>query len=120
MARNNLHITPDNVAEWMASTGFLFPRTLQELARFEKLYGDVEEDLKGCQVDPEEILRRRQGGNIISMEKKTETEKELKFRMAARKGDSSIPKHIMDKIKKNQDKRYGCSHRTPLFRSREK
>jgi len=104
MAKNNLHITPDTITEWLASTGFLFPRNELELARFEKLYADVQEDLTGVQIDPEVILGRKQRANVISLGSKGETT-EPKFRMAARKGDGVIPKHIMDKIKKNQDNR---------------
>ena len=104
MAQNKSHITPDNMAEWVASTGFIFPRTLRELMRFEKLYGDVEINLEGSQIDPEKILGRKGGADVIQL---TQGEKKEKahFRMAARKGDSNIPQHILDKIKKNQDQR---------------
>lgn len=104
MAKNNSNITIDNVTEWMASTGFIFPRTVAELARFEKLYEGYEEDSTGFQIDPEVILGKKQRTAIIPLTPKTKAE-EPKFRMAARKGDAAVPKHIMDKIKKNQDKR---------------
>ena len=104
MAQNNLNITSDNITEWLASTGFIFPRTIVELSRFEKLYGDVQIDLAGCEIDPDVILGIKPKANIISLNAISE-EKEAKFKMAARKGDSNIPKNIMDKIKKNQDKR---------------
>ena len=106
MAKNNSNITIDNVTEWMASTGFIFPRTVVELARFEKLYEGYEEDSTGFLIDPDVILGKKQrtATAIIPLTPKTEVE-ESKFRMAARKGDGAVPKHIMDKIKKNQDKR---------------
>jgi len=104
MAKSNLHITSENITEWMASTGFLFPRTMLELERFEKLYGDVQEDLTGCQIDPEIILGRKERNPTVTLTSKIETQ-EVKFRMAARKGEGSVPNHIMDKIKQNQDKR---------------
>lgn len=104
MAQNKSHITPDNMAEWMASTGFIFPRTMRELMRFEKLFSDVEINLEGSQVDPEKILDRNVSGNIIQLPKEENKEKEH-FKMAARKGDSNISQHILDKIKKNQDQR---------------
>lgn len=105
MAQNNLHIKADNFTEWMASTGFLFPRTVLELSRFEKLYDDVQEDLSGSQVDPEVILGRKPKTKIISIKPKEEEQSSFTFRMVARKGEGNIPKHILDKIKKNQDKR---------------
>jgi hypothetical protein len=105
MAQNNLNIKSDNITEWLASTGFIFPRTILELSRFEKLYGDVQIDLTGCDIDPDVILGIKPRASIISLGAGSEELKEPKFKMAARKGDSNIPKHIMDKIKKNQDKR---------------
>ena len=105
MAQNNLNITSENISEWLASTGFIFPRTILELSRFEKLYGDVLIDFAGCEIDPDVILGIKPKTNIISLDIRNEELKEPKFKMAARKGDSNIPNHIMDKIKKNQDKR---------------
>ena len=104
MAQNKSHITPDNMAEWIASTGFIFPRTMRELMRFEKLYNDVEINLEGCQIDPEKILGRKGGADVIQLPQEEKKEK-THFRMAARKGDSNIPQHILEKIKKNQDQR---------------
>jgi hypothetical protein len=104
MAPNKSHITPDNMAEWMASTGFIFPRTMRELMRFEKLYGDVVINLEGSQIDPEKILGRKGPADVIQLPQEEKKEK-THFRMAARKGDSNILQHILDKIKKNQDQR---------------
>jgi hypothetical protein len=104
MAKNNSNITTDNITEWMASTGFIFPRTVLELTRFDKLYDTYQEDSTGFQIDPDVILGKKQRTKMASFTRKTE-DKSLNFRMAARKGDSAVPKHIMDKIKKNQDKR---------------
>ncbi len=105
MAKDNPHITSENITEWMASTGFIFPRTVVELARFEKLHADVNENLEGCQVDPEVILGRKQRSTIIVMETRRTEAHSSNFKMAARKGDSNIPQHILDKIKINQEKR---------------
>ncbi|MBS1597324.1 MAG: hypothetical protein JST75_03805 [Bacteroidetes bacterium] len=112
MARNSLHITPDTMTEWMASTGFLFPRNELELARFEKLYAEVEEDLSNSLVDPEIILGRKTRTNIISIDGKIEAQNQPKYKMVARKGDSNIPQHIMDRIKANQDKKKKDDHGT--------
>ena len=104
MAKNNSNITVDTMTEWMASTGFIFPRTVLELTRFEKLYDPYQEDSTGFQIDPDVILGKKERTKVISLTPKVE-DQSPNFRMAARKGDSAVPKHIMDKIKKNQDKR---------------
>ena len=56
MAQNKKHITPENITEWLASTGFLLPRNEVELQRFEKLYGDIDFCLTGQEIDPEKII----------------------------------------------------------------
>jgi|SRR5579875_1849104 len=104
MAKNNSNITLDTMTEWMASTGFIFPRTMLELIRFEKLYDTYQEDSTGFQIDPDIIIGKKERTKVVSFISKTEN-KSPNLRMAARKGDSAVPKHIMDKIKKNQDKR---------------
>lgn len=96
-----MKITPDNITAWMASTGFIFPRTTSELRRFEKLYADIvipEFEL----LDPEVILG-------IKTSKGTPLDKPVQkpiatapLKMAARKGEKDIPQNILDKIKKNQ------------------
>ena len=103
MARNKSHITIENMTEWMCSTGFLFPRNIIELKRFEKLYADVQMDLTGRQVNPEVILGKKQRDDNNSIASSLVTKHEIHFRMAARKGGGNIPQHILDKMKKNHD-----------------
>lgn len=104
MAQNNKHITPENITEWLASTGFLFPRNEIELERFEKLYGDQDFGLKGNEIDPDKIIN-----NTFNVSKITKLPNDIKqneitpYRMAARNGNN-LPKHILEKIKKNQNK----------------
>jgi hypothetical protein len=105
MAQNKSHITPDNIGEWLGSTGFIFPRTIAELLRFEKLYSEAQINLEGCQIDPLKILAKFDN-KIVSFSK-PKAESQPSMRMAARKGNSAIPKHIMDKIIKNQVKSKG-------------
>lgn len=104
MAQNKKHITPENITEWLSSTGFLFPRNEVELERFEKLYGDVDFGLTGKEIDPDKIIN---GSFIESKVAKLPTEIKQEevnqYRMAARNGNA-LPKHIMEKIKKNQSK----------------
>lgn len=117
MAKNKSQITPDNFTEWLASTGFIFPRTIVELARFRKLYGDVQIELAGFEIDPDIILGYKQKTLVVSLKPKSEEIQEPKLRMAARKGGGTISKNIIDKIKKNQENRKqddpGSSQETP-------
>lgn len=105
MAQNSLPLTPENMTEWLASTGFIFPRTVIELSRFEKLYDDVYEDLTTGAVDPDVILGLKPKSRKLAPPPNPQFGEagESFYKMAARKGDSKIPKHIMDKIKKNQE-----------------
>ena len=56
MASQDLNITPEKITEWLASTGFLFPRNEVELERFEKLFSDVDFGLTGKEIDPDKII----------------------------------------------------------------
>ena len=105
MAANKSRITPDNIDEWMASTGIQFPRTILELKRFEKLHADIAINLEGCLVDPEVILGLKNRPDVISISVEIVNKPEIRFSMAARKGGSNIRQSILDKIKLNQEKR---------------
>ncbi len=102
MAKNKKHdITPENVNEWLGSTGFLFPRNRTELARFEKLYSDFDHKLSGEIVDPEKIIKGE--SHSISIEpQQDDNDTYENWKMAARKFQD-IPDHIIQKMKKNQD-----------------
>ncbi len=104
MAQNKKHITPDNITEWLCSTGFLFPRNEVELARFEKIYGDTDYGLTGNEINPDKIINRLTSNEkTISLPPNIKKDEFTEYRMAARNGNA-LPKHIIDKIKKNQDK----------------
>jgi len=104
MAQNKKHITSENVTEWLCSTGFLFPRNEVELNRFDKLYDDVDLGLTGLEIDPEKIINGNYKKNtIVHVHEELNDEEINPYRMAARNGNA-LPKHIMDKIKKNQTK----------------
>ncbi|MFC6101231.1 hypothetical protein [Olivibacter domesticus] len=105
MAQSKVNITPDNMAEWLASTGFLFPRNEMEMSRFDKLYPDESEDVSDFQVDCAGIFSRTlKTSSTIPLKKEAEEKDILPLKMVARKG-SDVPKHILDKMKKNQDGR---------------
>ena len=104
MAQNKKHITPENITEWLSSTGFLFPRNEVELERFEKLYDDVDFGLTGKEIDPDKIINDTfRKKKILKMPDDVKKEEISPYRMAARNGNE-LKKHIMDKIKKNQNK----------------
>lgn len=104
MAQNKKNITPENITEWLSSTGFLLPRNEVELERFEKLYGDVDFGLTGKEIDPSKIIngtfREAKVQQVLS---NINQEEFNSYRIAARNGNN-LPKNIMDKIKKNQTK----------------
>lgn len=103
MAHDKKHITPENIDEWLSSTGFLFPRNELELARFEKLYGDSIEEVTGKEIDPDKIINdKAESVKIIHIKPNVNTDEFTEYRMVARNG-SNIPKHILEKMKKNQD-----------------
>lgn len=104
MPQNKKHITPENITEWLASTGFLFPRNEVELERFEKLYDDVDFGLTGKEIDPDKIINDSfREKKILKMPADIKQNEISEYKMAARNG-KGLPKHIMDKILKNQNK----------------
>lgn len=104
MAQNKKHITPENITEWLCSTGFLFPRNEVELERFEKLYSEEDFGLTGEEIDPDKIINGTfKETKIVKMPTDIKQEEISPYRMAARNGNN-LPKHIIDKIKKNQSK----------------
>lgn len=102
MAQNKKYIISENLTEWLSSTGFLFPRNEVELERFEKLYGDIDFGLTGKEIDPDKIINGTfRETKSVKMPTDVKQEEINSYRMAARNGNC-LPKHIMDKIKKNQ------------------
>ncbi len=102
MAQNKKHITPENITEWLASTGFLFPRNEVELERFEKLFGDLDFGLTGKEIDPDKIINGNFRENkIIKMPDDVSQKDFSQYKMAARNG-KELSKRIKDKILKNQ------------------
>ena len=103
MEQNKDHLSSDNITEWLASTGFLFPRNEQELSRFEKLYSELDEGISGNEIDPERIIRGETPSKIVDINKKDIPEPQIeKYKMVAR-NSAVISKHILEKMKKNQD-----------------
>ena len=102
MARNKLHITPENSAEWLASCGFLFPMNDIELERFNKLHGDIDPGITGNEVDPFKIIK---GTATVIKQKPFSSKLHIpmgQYQMVAR-NLNDLPPHIVDRIKKNQE-----------------
>jgi len=107
MAQNNMEkITPDNVNLWLSSVGFLFPHTEADLKNEEKLFENFDYELSGNEIEPDIILSGLKEGVAFFYIKPTESKAELEWKMAAR-NFGSIPQHIVDKMKKNQNKNDG-------------
>lgn len=104
MAQNRINITEENITEWLASTGFLFPRNELEMSRFDKLYPVDKDDTADFQVDFGNIFANTLPIKTIPLKSEAEQENIMPLKMVARKG-SNLPKHILDKIRKNQDGR---------------
>ena len=102
MAQSKKHITPENVTEWLASTGFLFPRNEVELSRFETLFDNVDYGLTGLEIDPAKIIRGEESPKTIQIPESVKPEEVTEYRMVARNG-SKLPEHILNKIKSNQN-----------------
>lgn len=100
MAQNKKNITPENITEWLSSTGFLFPRNEVEDARFEKLYDDIEATL-GYTIDPKKIINNEMPSKSLK-KVAIDNSQFTEFKMAARNG-KNLPKHIIEKIMKNQN-----------------
>ena len=90
----------------LKANDFLFPSSENEIIEFEK-NNDIESETPIDWNDPSAILKR----GIINIEKLTVSEFEEneihELKMAARKGEQSISKDILDKMKskhKNGDK----------------
>ena len=82
----------------MSSLGFSFPRNEAEERLFDKLYKDYDHELTGEEIDPlklfsqcEEEERKSSTGGMVN-----------DWKMAAR-NYGGLPKHIIDKMKKNHD-----------------
>ena len=104
MAQNKKHITPENVTEWLASTGFLFPSNDAELERFEKLFEDDDFGLTGKEIDPDRIIDGSfRQSKSIELPRDVNPEDFNSYKMAARNG-KELPDHIKNKILKNQSK----------------
>lgn len=92
-------INEDNIAHWLSALGFSFPRNEAEEKVFNKLYADYDFKLKNVKIDAIKLI-----GELEENEKGDNVESEWK--MAAR-NYGELPKHIIEKMKKNQNGKEG-------------
>jgi hypothetical protein len=82
----------------LKSNGYLFPSTDEEIIAFEKDNNSAAERPSDWN-EPSVIIKR----GLLKIEKLTVSEFEqseiMELKMAARKGEQSIPKEILDKMK---------------------
>lgn len=96
----------DHLDNWFASTGYLYPVNEIQLERFNKLYQDYDFKLKSKKIDVNSIVNGtiRCAKIVFPWKDVIENENFESLRMAARKGQSEIPQHIIDKMLKNHSK----------------
>lgn len=107
MAQNKAFIDPENITEWLASTGYLFPRNELELKRYNKLFNDTEDiRLSNSSVSIERILsgKARELPLLISLFNEDRNEIIKDYKMVARNGVEGLPSHIFNKMMNNQNR----------------
>jgi len=102
--KNNIFDNSSKIIEWLCSTGYLFPSTEVELARFNKLYPDSE--LIDSTVCIERIINNQARTFPIINHFNVDVEEGIidQFRMVARKGLEDLPDNVIKKMLGNQDK----------------
>lgn len=103
---NPLVITNDNLEEWLASTGYLFPTNDLEIARFDKLYDDYAFKLSETRIDVKSIMEdsyscKSSVAKIIQIDNGAINE----LKMVARNGDSQVTDEIISKMKAKHRKK---------------
>ncbi len=96
-------ITESNLDDWLHSTGFLYPTNEKQLERFNKLYEDYDFKLKNSTIDIKSIIEGTlcNKDKIIPINLSSDVSNEIEnLKMVARKGQSNLPQHIIDKMKK--------------------
>jgi len=103
MSKKNKHIDvkEENLDQWLGSTGFIFPRNESELDTFNKLYQGYDFKLKDVKIDPDQIINGSFSleTKILSITKDIDISGINELKVAARKGEGSIPDHILKKVK---------------------
>jgi hypothetical protein len=96
VSKKSRHITELNVDNWISSLGFSFPRNQIEEKLFDKLYKDYNHELTGKEIDPLKLIKQCEDEEKESGINGVDNN----WKMAAR-NFGELPKHIIDKMKKN-------------------
>jgi hypothetical protein len=106
MGKNSIEMNAENLNEWLAPLGYLFPKNSWELKQFEILHGSYDYKLNDKSIDVDAIIEGRfQSKAIVQIPLLEEEENTIQeLRMAARKGEA-VPEEILEKMKRNQEKK---------------
>lgn len=97
----------DKIQSWLAVSGIIFPRSIDEITLFNQLYKGYQFQNDPSLIDPDKIMHMT--APIEKKDVKKITLSNLQqgidegLKMAAR-GKTDIPKEILEKMKKNQEK----------------
>ena len=95
-------INDHNVGKWLSALGFSFPRNEAEERIFDKMYSNYEHKLKNVKIDASKLI------DEVEKEESQIQSEQTEWKMAARNyGD--LPKHIVEKMRKNQNGQEGNS-----------
>ena len=109
ISKNHINkILSSDFDDWLASLGFLYPITDIQLDRFDKCYNEYEYNLDDAKIDVKSIIngsyvRKAKVVSFFSEDIEKENADFEELRMVARKGQSRIPQHIIDKMRKNHN-----------------
>lgn len=106
MGKNRIEMNAENLNEWLAPLGYLFPKNSWELRQFEILYGKYDHKHINKPIDVDAIIEGRLQSKAIEQIPLPEEEENSfqQLRMAARKGET-LPEDILEKMKRNQEKK---------------
>jgi len=105
MASKKAPLTPENIYEWICSTGYLLPTNEKELVRFERLHSADEVVVNPDAIDPLAIIRgTRKAQRLSASNPSLQVKYVEELRMAARK-HGGLPPDIEEQIRKNQQKK---------------
>ncbi|MDO6813235.1 hypothetical protein [Tenacibaculum soleae] len=93
-------IDNSNLNDWLTSLGFLYPIIDLHLDRFDKLFEDYPYKLSNATIDAKAIINGtyKSETKILSF-KKFDLDNDIgELKMVARKGQSGLPQHIIDKM----------------------
>ncbi|WP_025144298.1 hypothetical protein [Pedobacter jeongneungensis] len=107
MAQSKLFTDPEEITNWLASTGYLFPRNELELKRYNKLFDDgdniklTDSNVSLDRIFSGQVMRFPEGTPFQTYDKNQIISD---YKMVARNGLNGLPEHILNKMLNNQNK----------------